>query len=500
MYKGDDMKSSFSGVADETQQSIFDSFQSFGSLNDHTIQESFGMELESTFEEKDESIPVDHCFSSMEESHAEINTEELIPEQTFLSSRSQSPAESSKLIPEQTFLSSRSQSPAESSINTVENDLSRNHDEDAGMGKHGGKPKRPLSAYNLYFQLERERLIDGTADTEFTAEEVERVAAARRHVGGSDDKPKRKHRKSHGKISFAELARTIANKWKTLQPSQKDLLLERAAMEKARYLRELEEWTKMKNAEFGNSMTNTSFLSMGESCGFMKDTNFPAIVTPTSQGRSLVEMMSVGYGVPQLNSRVTSCNGQEFIRDDRMMNLQRQFIAREILAMEDMLPSSPRDVRFNNMDSVEMSNACDFGNYNMNCNNGMNTMHGTSHMYESVPYGCETKDFMAPSAKQSMSFDYLRSNSMNQESQFLDECQTQVFPMYQGQQQQYSLEQGSMIHRRFTFPSYRRTCPPMPMSHQQSDFSLGTQQDLFTSCEGNMMSSIPARFEDEYVQ
>jgi hypothetical protein len=481
MYKGDVIKSSFSCVADETQQSIFDSFQSFGSLNDHTIIESFGMELESTYGEKEESLPVEHCFSSMEESHAEINTEELVPERTFLSPRSQSPAESS--------------------VNTAENDQLRSHDEDFGMEKYGGKPKRPLSAYNLYFQLERERLIDGTAETEFTAEEVERVAAAKRHVGGSDDKPKRKHRKSHGKISFAELARTIANKWKTLQPSQKDLLLERAAMEKARYLRELEEWTKMKNVELGNSMSHPSYFSMGERSGFMKETNCPAIVTPTPQGRSLVEMMSAGYDFPQLNSPVTTCNGHQFIRNDRMMNLQRQFIAREILSMEDMQPSNPENVCFNNMASVQMFNHCDFGSFNMNSNNGMNNVFNNSHMYESMPYGCETNGIVVPTGKQSMSFDYSPCNSMNQESQYLDECQTQVFPVFQGQQQQhYSLDQGPIIQRRFTFPSCRRTCRPMSMTHQSNDFSFGAQQNLYAPGEENMMNTIPATFEDDYVQ
>jgi HMG (high mobility group) box len=81
----------------------------------------------------------------------------------------------------------------------------------------------------------------------FTAEDVKRIAIQRRELEQNPGRPKRKHRKSHGKISFAELARRIADKWKNLMPEAKDLLQERAAIEKTRYLRELEEWTKFNN-------------------------------------------------------------------------------------------------------------------------------------------------------------------------------------------------------------------------------------------------------------
>jgi HMG (high mobility group) box len=81
----------------------------------------------------------------------------------------------------------------------------------------------------------------------FTAEDVKRIAIQRRELEQNPGRPKRKHRKSHGKISFAELARRIADKWKNLKPEAKDLLQERAAIEKTRYLRELEEWTKFNN-------------------------------------------------------------------------------------------------------------------------------------------------------------------------------------------------------------------------------------------------------------
>jgi hypothetical protein len=110
----------------------------------------------------------------------------------------------------------------------------------------------------LFFQLERERIIAGIDHLPFTADDVERVAIARRLSDMQPDKPKRKHRKSHGKITFAELARAIANRWRGLDAHSKGLLIERAALEKSRFLRELEEWTKIHGTEEDEAATGKS--------------------------------------------------------------------------------------------------------------------------------------------------------------------------------------------------------------------------------------------------
>ena len=80
------------------------------------------------------------------------------------------------------------------------------------------KPKRPLSAYNFFFQNERKKLLE--------------IMPTR-----SEGKPRR----SHGKCGFAQMAKIIAKKWsdKEIDPEEKSLFEELARKEKLRYKQEM---------------------------------------------------------------------------------------------------------------------------------------------------------------------------------------------------------------------------------------------------------------------
>mmetsp|Transcript_13664 Transcript_13664/g.15709 ORF Transcript_13664/g.15709 Transcript_13664/m.15709 type:complete len:581 (-) Transcript_13664:303-2045(-) len=116
-----------------------------------------------------------------------------------------------------------------------------------GWKKPKDKPKRPLSAYNIFFKHTRSRIVEGLPEEGSVGETIQSIEDI---VANSTEK--KKNRKTHGQISFGDLARKIADQWKMIGKDQKALFVHYASLDMKRYRREVAIWkAKKEQAKMG---------------------------------------------------------------------------------------------------------------------------------------------------------------------------------------------------------------------------------------------------------
>jgi hypothetical protein len=102
--------------------------------------------------------------------------------------------------------------------------------------KPKGQPKRPLSAYNIYFQDERRKILSEIPGTNLSIVHPERQRQPQHHTRPPKKMP-------HGKIGFENLAKEIGQRWQRLDGEQisyykglavKEMILYKEAMRKFR--------------------------------------------------------------------------------------------------------------------------------------------------------------------------------------------------------------------------------------------------------------------------
>jgi HMG-box domain len=122
-------------------------------------------------------------------------------------------------------------------------------------GGFAPKPKRPLSAYNIFFQEERQKLLkdpdeEGNPDTTADDSKPAAIHAPTEPPPNKGGSKKRKRGKPHHKVSFEEMAKIIGQRWKELQESDQERKLyyqNLAQTDKERYRAELLIWKKQRS-------------------------------------------------------------------------------------------------------------------------------------------------------------------------------------------------------------------------------------------------------------
>jgi hypothetical protein len=93
------------------------------------------------------------------------------------------------------------------------------------------QPKRPLSAYNYFFRSERARLVGVDLDL--------------KEIADVHNRKKRRHRKTHGKMGFREMANRVGERWRGLSDEEKTPFVKMFEDDRARYKTELKVWNDL---------------------------------------------------------------------------------------------------------------------------------------------------------------------------------------------------------------------------------------------------------------
>eukprot|EP00978_Attheya_sp_CCMP212_P047425 scaffold421360_cov57-Attheya_sp.AAC.6 len=99
------------------------------------------------------------------------------------------------------------------------------------------KPNRPLSAYNLFFQSERKRMVQ--------------------ELSGSGSDSSKKTQSHFRKMGFAYMARHVAEEWKKLDTSARGPFNALAVEEKARYQVSLAKWEELQKTKLEIDVSRT---------------------------------------------------------------------------------------------------------------------------------------------------------------------------------------------------------------------------------------------------
>ena len=108
--------------------------------------------------------------------------------------------------------------------------------------KPKNKPKRPLSAYNIFFRDERANILAGIPDKDDDDDDDHDDDHADEADEPKKKSGKKRKRPPHGKIGFESLAKIVGQRWKELKPDELAKYKKLADVDMVRYRAEMESY------------------------------------------------------------------------------------------------------------------------------------------------------------------------------------------------------------------------------------------------------------------
>lgn len=114
------------------------------------------------------------------------------------------------------------------------------------------KPKRPLSAYNIFFKEERGRIL-----AEIPESDSKEDLSAEAEGGDGNQSARKRKKRPHGKIGFENLAKVIGQRWQELNSEEVEYYKKKAEEDMKRYKNQMEEYMAKNGGGGGGGAART---------------------------------------------------------------------------------------------------------------------------------------------------------------------------------------------------------------------------------------------------